>query len=196
LEKEFTGLIDAWIAGVYRFHLARRGDWLDAETLTAQTFLDAYLSGTGDPAGLMRLALLRQARHRSGTNPGNISAVDGETDQDRLFQRARITALQDYWIELDPTQADAVSLGCFAGLDLATIAHTLFAPLSQVNTWLDSEAQVAVQLAGLGAVTPVPDGYKAELIAALSQISTPGWEQRQLEQASQQLKWLTKFAQA
>ena len=195
MDKEFTGLIDAWVEGVYRFHLARCGDWLDAETLTAQTFLDAYLSGTRGPAGLLRLAIARQARHRSGVHlgegyPEDRAAEDGETEQDRLLQRARITALQDYWSKLEPAQADAVALACFAGLDLATIARTHFAPLSQVNTWLDSQAEVAVQLAELGAVTPVPDGYKSELIAALSQVSPPDWGQRQLEQTSQRLKWL------
>ncbi len=203
LDESFRKLINRWIEPVNRYHLARRGDWQEAEILTTLSFLDAWLSSTTTPVGLFRLAAAHEASFRkvAFNHPGSQQAAyassqpsqsfeeNDRSEQETLLQRAQITGLGPYWSSLPAGQAGAVALVCFAGLDISQAGEVLCVSPERIGAWLESQAQVAANFTALAARTFLPIDFIHELEGALVQIPRPHRWQSWMARLQQQAGW-------
>lgn len=119
------------LEAVFRYHLARSGDWQAAQAFSAFTLdraLEEYdpVQAGRDPCGwLFRRAVIAQARRRRGEV---YASPDGSTlspTQDQLAGFARTAELTDLWSRMARWEADGLALRYFAGLNTAEIAAAL-----------------------------------------------------------------------
>src|SRR5450759_16952 len=118
-DPTLKGVTHRFVAQVYRYHLARRGNQREAEHLTRATFKSTvpatgYTPGGESSEGAFRVAIFRAAlRQQFATRHDRSGATLAEGDpnetQEVLFQRARLAALADYWAGLPSWQARYVA---------------------------------------------------------------------------------------
>ena len=148
-------LILGFIEPVYRYHLARCENYLEAQNLTAQTlstvmkWIDTYRSGHDSlKTWVMGIAHDRQSfgrRHStmavkrlagaSSSIPPSPSS-DHEPlppEQGEILLRDRMSHLSSFWKRLPAKQADALALHYFGGLGLAEVGAVLHKPASTVR---------------------------------------------------------------
>jgi RNA polymerase sigma-70 factor (ECF subfamily) len=135
--QAFAELYRRYYERIYRYHLARLGDRLDAQDMTARTFLAAFerLPGsrlTGSFAGwLFGVARHKLADHYRSNRPhlpleDAANLPDGNAlPEQAVAARLDIQRVAAALAALAPERADALALRFFAGLSAAEIARLL-----------------------------------------------------------------------
>lgn len=179
-DPTLKGVTHRFVAQVYRYHLARRGNQREAEHLTRATFKSTvpatgYTPGGESSEGAFRVAIFRAAlrqqfatRHdRSGAN---LAEGDPNETQEVLFQRARLAALAEYWASLPSWQADVLALASFGELDGRAISQVTRRGLAEIETLLTGQARMLQELAGLAGQVQPPVEFVETLQDELDQL--------------------------
>jgi hypothetical protein len=173
-----------FVTQVYRYHLARRGNFRDAEQLTRATFQSFKPAGGPwrgkEPAlqladarvNLFRSALRQQASLRHDSSGASLTEGDPNETQGELFVRARLAALADYWASLPGWQADALALASFGELDGRSISRVMRRGGAEIETLLAGQADMLQELGGLAGQVALPADFAVEIQAELDQMPT------------------------
>lgn len=159
---DFISRFQDTIQPLFRFHLARCGDWLSAEALTAETLRlgrDWYLAGGLDGETprewLFGLAIDVQARYRKARSLPPLPENELTPTPNQMECFARMAALAEAWRKLPPEQADALALTFFTGLS----AEEVFPVTGVGEELLQSLAAVWQSRIGGLAAEVQPVGY-------------------------------------
>jgi DNA-directed RNA polymerase specialized sigma24 family protein len=150
-----TELIQGFIEPVYRYHLARCENYLEAQNLTVQTlstvmkWIDTYRSGQDSlKTWVMGIAHDRQSfgprystmavKRLAGASAFTSSSPSSDhepllPEQGEILLRDRMSHLSSSWKRLPAKQADALALHYFSGLGLAEVGAVLHKPESAVR---------------------------------------------------------------
>ena len=161
---------------LFRYHLARSGDWQTAEALTAETmrlgrdwFAAAGLDGETPGEWLFGLAAALQDQHRRTKNLPPLTENGLNPTPDQLEQFARMAALAEAWRKLPAEKADALALKFFGKLNadeaflITGLEEEQMAPL--VGAWMGAVGELP------GLVQPV--GYFTGHLANALRQETP-----------------------
>jgi hypothetical protein len=122
LQDAFMSLYRENVLPMFRFHLARCGDWNQAQALTTATFEAAlrWFDPRKEKEGERRSWLYEIAVGipSNGTDSG---INEDAPTQDQMAQFARISALHEQWKKLPKKHADVLMLALFAGLRIFEI---------------------------------------------------------------------------
>ncbi|MBN1373203.1 MAG: hypothetical protein JW987_14800 [Anaerolineaceae bacterium] len=176
LASEYLGLFEEQIPPLFRYHLARSGDWQTAETLTAETmrlgrdwYAAAGLDGETPGEWLFGLAATLQDQHRRTKNLPPLTENGLNPTPDQLEQFAGMAVLAESWRKLPAEKADALALKFFGKLN----ADEVF-----LLTGQEEEQIVPLVGAWMGAVGELPGlvqpvGYFAGHLANSLREETP-----------------------
>lgn len=176
LATQYLGLFEEQITPLFRYHLARSGDWQTAEALTAETmrlgrdwFAAAGLDGETPSEWLFGLAAALQEQHRRTKNLPPLTENGLNPTPDQLEQFAGMAALAEAWRKLPAEKADALALKFFGKLN----ADEVF-----LITGLDDEQITPLVGVWTGAVGELPElvqpvGYFAGHLANALRQETP-----------------------
>ncbi len=154
-------LIQETIEPVYRYHLARCEDYLEAQNLTVQSLSSALKwlnAGRATPENLllwiMEIACEQQSDGRrhgtlhprklastSPSQPISDSAIQDSPfpDQEEILVRNQMAHLSSAWKKLPAKQADALALHYFGGLTPAEISKILHKNETAVENFISRE---------------------------------------------------------
>lgn len=114
----YTGQVEA----IFRYHLARSGDWTAAQSLTADTFfyaLDGYnprrLASGMEAIWLWKIAVTLQAR-RNPRADGMLYSGEAPPSQAQVGTFAETVQVTSQWQTLSRQQRDSLALFFFGGL--------------------------------------------------------------------------------
>jgi DNA-directed RNA polymerase specialized sigma24 family protein len=182
---------------VYRYHLARCENYLEAQNLTVQTlstamkWINTHRSGHDSlKTWVMKIAHDRQSiggRHstmavkRSGgassaTSPSPSSAYEPlPPEQTEILLRDRMAHLSNSWKSLPAMQADALALHYFGSLSLPEVGAILHKPEAKVRTLVARETAFETELLELS--SSIHPG-KDLLSRVKDELSQPGERQK------------------
>ncbi|HMN62023.1 MAG TPA: hypothetical protein PJ988_16760, partial [Anaerolinea sp.] len=130
LNDAFLSLYRENILPVFRFHLARCGDWQEAQALTHETFRRAQpwfsrrVSASGQElAWLFGIAVWVQSHIRRKVDVGDAIGDDMRPLQEQVAAFVTVSEISETWSRLPVRTADALALFIFAGLDLDVVAQ-------------------------------------------------------------------------
>ena len=155
LAAEFLGLFEERIPALFRYHLARSGDWQTAEALTAETmrlgrdwYAAAGLDGETPGEWLFGLAAALQEQHRRTKTLPPLTENGLNPTPDQLEHFAGMVALAEAWRKLPAEKGDALALRFFGKLN----ADEVF-----LITGLEEEQMAPLVGAWIGAVGELPE---------------------------------------
>ena len=163
-------LVQGYIEPVYRYHLARCENYLEAQNLTVQTlttalkWIDTYHTGPDRlKTWVMEIACDRQSAGRR-QSIATLKRLPGATispslstaptldhdplppEQGEILLRNRMSHLSSSWNRLPAKQADALALYFFGGLSLEEVGALLHKPKATVSALVARESAFEVDL--------------------------------------------------
>lgn len=134
--------INQKLGAVYRYHLARSGDWMDAQAQTAETILQAWnwAVGESEPYADLNVWLFRIAVTRSPSMLKNkIEELAADPPQVELNFYALCADQAEQWRGLRSIEADTLALFWFSGLSPEEIGRVIGWPTERVRSVLDRQ---------------------------------------------------------
>jgi len=142
LPPAFVDLYDQSVEQIYRYHLSRTGDALDAQDLTADTFraalewFSSYRPERGRPlAWLIGIARHKQIDYLRGLSRHKSSPLTLEqaeqhpsgwpSPEDQAIQHMQVAQVARALRGLSQDRAEAISLHFFAGLSLGEVGKVM-----------------------------------------------------------------------